>query len=509
MSTNTRLDDPLTQPLPSICREAALRLLVVEDSDDDYELLLSLLRKTGFRATGARVETEQEMKQALADAEWDLVISDDRLPQFSASAALAVLQNCQRDLPFIILSGSMVEDEAVAAMLAGADDYISKSKLTRLVPAIERSVRAAESRRRHREAERSLSENELRLRALAANVPGMLFEFRYHDGHIRFLHVNAGSQSLLGIDPTELVATPELLMQLIDTQDRNALAACLEHPDEEASVVRWEGRARLPDRKDNLRWIQLGASPRRDESGEVIWAGIITDISALKQAEADASRSRDELRALSAHLEMAREAERARIAREIHDDIGGTITALRADIAWIKNRIRNEQNLIEKLNYMDELVESAAGASMRIVGDLRPAVIDHGLVAALDWLAKDFQKHAGVACHFSCNLEEADIELDRATAIFRIFQELLTNITKHAAAQSVRANLLIDDTTVCLTVRDDGVGIVYPNRRRYGSFGIRGMQERVHELGGSIDIRPAKDGGTLAILRARRHSSTQ
>ena len=154
MSTHTENILPMTPPAAG--KDGVLRLLVVEDSDADYELLLILLRKSGFSPAGMRVENETEMRQVLESRNWDLVIADNHLPTFSAEAALRVLRDMRLDLPFIIVSGAMQEEAAIAAMLAGADDYITKSRLARLVPAIERSLRAAESRRLQREAEQAL-----------------------------------------------------------------------------------------------------------------------------------------------------------------------------------------------------------------------------------------------------------------------------------------------------------------------------------------------------------------
>jgi PAS domain S-box-containing protein len=502
MSAHTENIQPITPPAAG--KDGVLRLLVVEDSDADYELLLLLLRKSGFAPAGMRVENETEMRQVLDSRNWDLVIADNHLPAFSAEAALRVLREMRLDLPFIIVSGAMQEEAAIAAMLAGADDYITKSRLARLVPAIERSLRAAESRRLQREAEQALRGNIARLQGLAANIPGMLFEARFIEKELRFLYVSEGSQSLLGIAPAVLQEVPGLLLQLIDPADRDALLERLETTSLMPGIIQWEGRARASGEDGSMRWIQIGASPSLGPDGLLRWTGVITDISALKRAEQELGQSRDELRALSAHLAQIRESERARIAREIHDDIGGLLTGLRADLSWLKRRVGGDPAIGEKLSYMNELVDSAAGASMRIVRDLRPAVLDFGFAYAMHWLATDFNRHSDMNCEFACNNEEADIDRERAAPVFRIFQELLTNITKHSGARQVRANLNISDETVSLEVQDDGIGIARPDRRRAESFGIRGMQERALELGGSFSIEPLDAGGTLARLEVPR-----
>ncbi len=498
----TKLSDP-TDPItaPAASTGGALRLLVIEDSDADYELLLIMLRKSGYTPSGMRVETEIEMRQVLESRNWDLVIADNHLPMFSADAALRVLRDMRLDLPFIIVSGAMQEEAAIAAMLSGADDYITKSRLARLVPAIERSLRAAETRRLQRQASQSLQENEYRMRALAANVPGILFEAHYDGGQLRFSYVSEGSQALLGLPPAALLQTPALLFDRIDAQDRAALLARFEDGVRMPGIIQWEGRASVNDDTSQLRWVQLGASPSLDASRRLSWTGVMTDITALKYAETELERSRDELRSLSAHLAQVRESERTRIAREIHDDIGGLLTGLRADISFLKRRLGEDPAIGEKLLYMDELVDSAANASMRIVRDLRPAVLDFGLVAAMEWLSADFTKHSGVACQFSCNLEEIDLDREHGSAVFRIFQELLTNITKHANAGKVLADMHVGGENLTLSVHDDGKGIVLPSRRRAESFGIRGMRERAIGLGGQFSIDAAPQKGTIAILQ--------
>jgi len=483
----------------------SLRLLVIEDSDADYELLLMLLKKAGYGLKARRVETERDMTAALEAQEWDLIIADNRLPHFSSTAAMNVVRATHRDLPFIIVSGEMEEDAAVASLLHGADDYITKGRLTRLVPAIERSLRAADARRMRRLAEHSLRDSESRLRALATNTPGMLFEAYFDDHGLRFTYVSEGSKALVGLAPEELIESAESLLKLLDLSDRASLLSRMEPSAEIVpAIVRWEGRAYLDETEGGTRWLQIGASHRVDADLRLTWTGVITDITAVKKAETELSRSRDELRALSAHLAQTREAERARIALEIHDDIGGILTGLRADIAWLRRRAGGDDKVTEKLQYMSDLIDSAAAASVRIQRDLRPAVLDFGFVSAMEWLARDFRKHAGINCEFTCNNEEVEVELGRATAVFRIFQELLTNITKHADAQNVSAHLHIDEDNIILEVADDGRGVIMHNRRKQGSFGIRGMRERALELGGNFTISAGPRGGTLAVLRAPR-----
>jgi len=480
-----------------------LRVLVVEDAEADYELVLHALRRARYDVHALRVEDEHAMREALVHDRWDLVISDHRLPTFSASAALHTLQSSGLDLPFIIVSGAIGEDVAVEAMQSGADDYILKDRLARLIPAVERCLKASEARMRQREAEAALRESESRLRAITANLPGMLFRVHTDEEGIpqAFTYASEAAERLFGVAPQALLDSPHSLHRLIHEADRLRFDTALAHAALARSRLHWEGRAapRPGHDEEGERWVQIEASPRECDTPGLVWDGLISDISALKQAQADVYASRDELRRLSGHLERAKEQERARIAREIHDDIGGTLTGLRADLAWIKKRFGADPLMAEKLESMGALLDSAMQASVRIARDLRPPILDFGFGAAIEWQAKDFQKRTGVACRFRCE-GDAEPDTDRATAVFRIFQELLTNIAKHAQATQVEVTMQSDGRMLRLEVLDDGIGLAESDRSKRGSYGIRGMIERACELDGRLVFHRPPRGGTRALL---------
>jgi len=488
-----------------------LRVLVVEDSEADYELLLYTLKRARYDVQARRVDDERSMREALADGLWDVVISDHRLPTFSASAALRTLQSCGCEVPFIIVSGAIGEDIAVEAMQAGADDYILKDRLARLIPAIERCMKASEARQRQRAAEAALRESESRLRAITANLPGMLFCMHTNEEGepLAFTYASEASERLFGVPPQTLLEDPHSLHRLIVEADRLRFDTALAHAALARVRLGWEGRATARTPQGTVeRWVQIEASPRQgDRPGDLVWDGLISDISALKHAQAELYASRDELRRLSGHLERAKEQERARIAREIHDDIGGTLTGLRADLAWIKKRYGHDPNLAEKLESMSALLDSAMQASVRIARDLRPPILDFGFTAAIEWQAKDFQKRTGVQCRFRCD-GDITLDTDRATAVFRIFQELLTNIAKHAQASRVNVRLEQNGSVLRLEVEDDGIGLTEEDRAKRGSYGIRGMLERARELNGRLVFHRPPRGGTRAILELPLASST-
>ncbi len=337
-----------------------LRALFVEDSPTDYNLLLRLLRVAGYAVDAVRVETETGLRDALAQGPWDVVISDHNLPEFSSTAALQVLKETGLDAPFIIVSGAIGEDIAVEAMIAGADDYILKSRLPRLVPALKRSLAAAESRRQERAAQ-------LRLRQL------------------------------------------------------------------------------------------------------------------------------------SAHLEEVKESERKAIAREIHDDIGGLLTGLTFDLAWLQNHATGDR-VLERLHNMQALLEQARGSVQRILRELRPPMLELGVVAALEWQAQDFSRRHGIPCHFVSNRETITVSDALLSALFRFCQEALTNIAKHARAQSVNIELFADPSNITLEITDDGVGLAADSQSKSGSYGLLGMRERAAALNGWIEINSAQGRGTSVML---------
>ena len=489
------------RPPPGVADRTPLRAIVVEDSDDDFALIIDVLTAAGYSVHAEQVVDEAGLLAALHAGPWDVVISDHRLPRFSAHAALATVQASGRDVPFLIVSGWIDEETAVEAMLAGADDYISKTRLSRLVPAVERAIRTARVWRERHQAEERLRDSEARLRALVANLPGLLIqmELRGDTPAPRFTFATECAFALLGLEPEAIVANPESLIDQIAPEDRASLRAALGAAARKGGEIDWEGRACGPS--GDQRWLRFAARPRVvGGQRQGIWDGLITDITAQKVAEAALVESREELRRLSAHLERAKERERARIAREIHDDIGGTLTGMSADLAWLKRRFAGDPEVAAKLAGMAALLDSAMLASVRIVRDLRPQVLELGFVAAMQWLAQDFHKRTGIDCEMACDDEDIALAPERATAVFRIFQELLTNIVKHAAARSVKVQLLTGGGQIVLEVVDDGRGIAEGDAGKPGAFGIRGMLERARELHGDLEIGPAPRGGTRATL---------
>jgi signal transduction histidine kinase len=354
-------------PIPASQRRR-LRVLHLEDSELDHQLMCAHLVRGGIDADTRRVESEAEYRQAIAQP-WDVILSDYNLPGFSGLVALDILKVSGSLVPFILVSGEIGEDVAVAAMRNGASDYLLKNNLTRLVPAMLHAIEATEALRARHEADEELS------------------------------------------------------------------------------------------------------------------------------------RSQERLRELTHHLQTSVEAERAAIAREIHDDVGGSLTAVKFDLAWIA-RHAGSPLVVERAQQALETVTHAIEASQRIMHNLRPAILEQGLVAALQWMTQRFEKRSGIATTFS-NIgvagDSPQWPAGVALVAYRTAQEALTNVSKHAQATRVQVDLAVAGGVLSLEVSDNGRGLSSVDLAKARSFGIRGLHERAATVGGWVDLSSGPGGTTLIL----------
>lgn len=222
----------------------------------------------------------------------------------------------------------------------------------------------------------------------------------------------------------------------------------------------------------------------------------------LTTAHDNLRQSHQSLRRLSAHLNTVREEERRHIARDIHDELGASLTALQLEMNWLRQRLGDDAMMRDKLDGMLEIGSHAMQAVRRILNDLRPGVLDHlGLWAALETLLLDFQKRSGLDCHYRCTpeIERCRLGRDAEIALYRIVQEVLTNVSRHARATQVRLEARADHRDLLLSIADDGLGMQVPQQPT--SFGLLGMRERTLALGGTLDIDSHPGAGTRIVLR--------
>ena len=242
----------------------------------------------------------------------------------------------------------------------------------------------------------------------------------------------------------------------------------------------------------------VSATPYRHPDGTII--GIVEDfkdISERKRAEKDLKESGERLRELTAHLQSIREEERSRIAREIHDELGQVLTALSLDVRWLRKRLPAELGeLREKTQSMGGLITTTVNSISRICSELRPAILDDvGLSAAIEWQAEEFTSRTGIVCNIKTEPAEIKLSEELSVAIFRIFQETLTNIVRHAKASEVDVQLQLTPSDFSMQVSDDGVGIEIAGPQKVHSFGLLGVKERVRGFGGELTLCTGDKGG--------------
>ncbi len=357
---------------------------------------------------------------------------------------------------------------------------------------------------KHSAQQHSAADWESRFQAIVSNTPGLVFQCRLlADGTLDFPYLSDGCHALLGISPQELHAAPARFLELLLPEDRAAFHESMQASAASGKAWNWEGRIRVTQWND-IKWINLRCTPRLTPGAPAQWDGIMSNITQSKLEQAEILRSRAQLAELSAHVEKIKEEERTRIAREIHDDLGGNLTAIKMALALLVKRLPANGNpeVLDKAHYVDTLVDRTLESIHRIAGDLRPGVLDFGIAAAIEWQAREFEKQAGIACTLAIAMDEMELPPDQATALFRIFQEALTNIGKHAGASRVDVRLASEAGHLLLEVADNGRGIAAADRGKPQSFGIRGMIERAHALGGKLQLDRA-DGGSGCVVRIR------
>lgn len=349
-----------------------LRILLLEDNSPHAELVEHFLRESGLKFQLKRVETRDDFVAQVEQNPPDMILSDYALPSFDGYAALAIAKVKVPHVPFIFVTGTMGEEVAIETLKNGATDYVLKTRLARLAPAVTRALREFADRRERQRAE------------------------------------------------------------------------------------------------DKLR-------------------------SSLEQ-----------LRALTNYLQYVREEERTRIAREVHDELGQALTGLKLDLSLLATRLpKNSRELQDKTRTMIGHIDETIQTVRRISTELRPGILDSlGLVAAIEWQANEFQTRSGIPCEVMTTVDDAQMPHDITTVIFRIFQETLTNIIRHAKATKVHVQLEeADDDYLVMKVRDNGRGISEEDQVKTTSFGLVGMRERAMLIGGEVTLQGAPGKGTTVTVR--------
>jgi signal transduction histidine kinase len=265
---------------------------------------------------------------------------------------------------------------------------------------------------------------------------------------------------------------------------------------------------RLFHRNGAYIWVLDRGVLIRDHSGEVTRVtGILRDITERKNAEETLRHNEQMLRSLTARLDRLREEERTRISREIHDELGQSLTAMKMDLRWLEKRLLLElpsgkvEPLAERILDACTLCDQTITSVQRIAAELRPGVLDRlGLSTALGYEAKRFSQRTGIPCELTLPETATPEDPMISTTVFRIFQEALTNVARHAQAQRVAVAMSINSHRLLLRVSDDGIGIPSEKLRGITSLGLLGMRERAARLGGEVSISNAQPHGTIITI---------
>ncbi len=428
----------------------------------------------------------------------DCILLDYQLPDLTGLEFLERLnRGAAKAVPVMMLTGADNATVAAESIRRGALDYIVKDSerryLALLPAAIERMLREQRLINEKRQIEAKFRTLVEQIQAITYTASaGANAALRYISPQIR----------LLGFTPAEWLARPELHLQQLHADDREeamrAIAASRLH----GSALRLEYRMHARD--GSILWLRDEAEAVLDAGPEPVIQGILVDITSHKLAEASLRQTRDALRELAAHQETIREDERKRIAREVHDELGGLLSGIRAYISVSVERASSAGAVPDPL-LVDAaaLAKDAMDAVRRVITDLRPSVLDQlGIWAALEWYTDQIAQRSGISClcEIDAALAACELDAERSTMLFRIVQEALTNVVRHAQASQVSVRAVCGDGQLALTVQDNGVGIDTSKLAGGASWGVLGMMERARHFGGELQVSGVHGAGTTLRL---------
>ncbi len=323
------------------------------------------------------------------------------------------------------------------------------------------------------------------------------------DGRVRTW--NSGAELVYGYTSNEMIGVHFLRLcsaeAIAAAKPQAQLRASLEHGrfEDEGWRIRKGGGAF---------WAHVVITPFSDSAPQPVGFAMVTsDLTERRKLEDDFADANERLRALASHVNYSSEREKGRLAREIHDVLGQELTGLKMDAAWITRRLGRPEPaavaaVLQRLHEMTQQIEGCVQTVRRIATGLRPGVLDDlGLSAAIDWQVREFERRSGISVVLTAPEEDLSIDRDRATALFRILQEILTNVARHAGARTVSVVVTKELELLKLEVRDDGRGITAQEATSSRSLGILGIRERIAPFGGLLEVDGDAGAGTRVTVR--------
>ena len=628
-------------------RKEKIRILILEDSEPDIELILRELKKGGLKFLAVSVNNSTKFILEIDRFKPTLIIADYSTHNYPGLDALHYLQNNSISIPFIFVTYSLSEETAVECLKAGADDYILKSNISRL-PSIVKGI----IKRRLKERLKDIAEIKLlQYQSLCENI--LLIQSQLETGYLvadnnnlEILYVNKAFCSMCGYSVGEIFNTSSLEKFIAENKIlkfRNQVKKIIKNPnsavifttellkkdghlisieftarllpnsnnydlkigekiifivrdltnrvgkelmqqlslealleskesfrsliedikdyaifslDSERRIISWNiGAERVTGYSEKeiiLKDISIFSHSESDNNNEMqvliskalkdgrcekefwlqkkgnqkFWAAVTVTTICHRNSEHkcfsiifhDLTKNKNiidqlydqevQLRSLATHLQIVREEERTRIARELHDEFSQMLTALRMDLSILGRTISktvaepsNRMTLLEKISSISDLLETTIKSTRRIITELRPAVLDElGLMTAIQWQAQEFENRTGIRCKIERLQHGIALDQNISTAIFRIFQETLTNVAKHASAKTIIVSLQVIEMKIILEISDNGKGMDDGQLKDPLSAGIIGIRERVLALGGQFEIFSRKEMGTRVIV---------
>ena len=459
-----------------------LKLLLLEDNPADADLIQTLLKRAGLQFSAVVAGDEAEFLAAMKREGYHAVLADNALPQYSSMEALKLIRKTNPNVAFILVTGTVSEEFAVNIIQQGADDYILKTNLTRLPAALQSAIEKKKIRYEKELAEKEREkEKELSI-SIVNSLPGV---FYLCDRYGNFLRWNKNLEFITGYGDDEVSnLTLNFLVEDIDSYVQRCFATG--YGETEALLIRRDGK--------RMHYYFTSRVVTFEERSCLLGVGI--DISASKQSALLLKQLNEELLSVSGHLERIREEEQARIAREVHDQLGQMLTGLKMDLSWLrKHSDPTAVSIQNRINEMASMLDDALRSVKKIASDLRPSLLDDfGLIEGLQWHSGEFSKRFGIEVEVLFPEDEKDIDPSITIGVFRIYQEVLTNVARHAEATKVTTTLTYVKDLLTLTIEDNGKG--FDNTLQRKSLGLLGMRERAYIMNGQVMIDTRIGQGT-------------
>jgi two-component system, NarL family, sensor histidine kinase UhpB len=477
----------------AVQKPESMKVLLVEDDPG----VAYVVRQLIVAELGVETEIITDFESALSMLpfeQFDAAVFDYRLGDGDALVLLRRLSEYPAHLPVVIMTGQGDEHVAAEAFRLGASGYVIKD--TDLKPNLLQALENALARAR---LERTQDALERQTSLLQTALDAMLDVFFVIDLEGRLIRWNTRVNEVLGFSDEELSRM---------SVDSGLSGVELEHAMQGIEAVRRNGY--LSNFEESLRHAtgehrpyEFTASLLRDPAGEAIGiCGIGRDVSERKRFEDELDSSLEKLRALTARIQAVREEERTLVARRIHDELGQSLTVLKIDLSFLLKKLpEGLDDIAEQITQMSSLVDDNMSLVRQIAVELRPGILDDlGLLAAIEWQAEEFQERTGTTCLVESNMEYRFLDPDASVGVFRIFQEALTNVARHAGATRVEISLSEQGRNLVLRVSDNGRGITRGQEGKIESLGILGMRERTHIMGGTLVIVGEPGSGTTVTV---------